>query len=268
MDVLAELLNPSRHLEITLLRWSKLGIHWHLDQRRIEENLVYWLESGEIELTSQNRTVTFGAGSFMWIPANLEHGLRQTATSDPIELFHMRFVTNRKPIHDSFVVEPDRWDLREPFSRLLSEFRLGLAPQPLRLRAQLFLLLESAFSPQRPQLGQFSTQQVEVLRSVVEQSPDLRLGAAELAEALGLNQDYFARIFKRTFQESPRRWLVRQRVQRIAEELQTSSQSLTELAQQHGYPDVYSFGKQFRKFMGTSPGKYRDTHSHTKDHYP
>ena len=160
-------------------------------------------------------------------------------------------------LSDGVVVDHNRWDLFDLYNRLLAEYGMGLELKVHRLRAQLFLLLEKALEPTPIKTGQFSHEQLETLRNIVQQSESLRLNIKDLAAELHINQDHFSRVFKRTFGYAPRIWLARERIHRIADDLQHSSLTLDELAHAYGYPDVYSFGKQFRKFIGVSPGRYR-----------
>ena len=75
---------------------------------------------------------------------------------------HMRFVTKRIPISQTVTIA-NKAGICGSLCSLLSEFRLGASLRPLP-GAQLFLLLEAAFTPQRSEAGTFSTQQIDTLR--------------------------------------------------------------------------------------------------------
>lgn len=256
MDWLAQLLDPDVQLAFPFVRWSRLHPQWALDERVLDEHLVYLIQAGQVSLTTTSQHL-LKPGTLMWLPPGTRHRFTQNAGSDGLELFHMRFTTSLATQQSSVVIAHDRWDLRDAYANLLSEYRLGTSPNPHRLRAQLYLLLEAACAPVRNHPGGFSGEQLTLLQDAIQQSPAMRCDPSDLADALALNHDHFSRVFKRHFGESARTWIARERTLRVADDLQTSRLSLADLAARYGYPDVYSLSKQFRRFIGQSPGRYR-----------
>ena len=77
---------------------------------------------------------------------------------------------------------------------------------------------------------------------------------------LGLSQDYFARIFRRSMGLSPRAWLVDERIRCAAASLLESDAPIGTVAADHGYADLTLFGRQFRAVMGAAPRQWREQH--------
>jgi AraC-like DNA-binding protein len=83
------------------------------------------------------------------------------------------------------------------------------------------------------------------------------LDVAALAEMSKLSVRQFERKFRKTFQTTPRTYLMRMRVIHACELLTQSRLPITEVALESGFYDHSDFSRQFRKHMGLSPSTYR-----------
>ncbi len=95
----------------------------------------------------------------------------------------------------------------------------------------------------------------QLLQSEMEQ----RLAMPEVAEALGVSYSRFRRLFREYMHMSPGEYRIRCRIDRARTLLAIPEIPLMELAEQLGYPDYYSFSKQFKRFTGVSPTAYQKT---------
>lgn len=84
-----------------------------------------------------------------------------------------------------------------------------------------------------------------------------RLEVSELAKIAGLSIRQFERKFRRTFQTTPRSYLMRMRVIKACELLAGTNLPITEVALEAGFYDHSDFSRQFRKHMGQAPTTYR-----------
>lgn len=82
----------------------------------------------------------------------------------------------------------------------------------------------------------------------------------ELAAAAGLSVTHYTALFRRLTGFSPIDFLIRQRIQRGAALLATSSTPIAEIAPECGFQDPYYFSRSFARVMGCSPRRYRQTH--------
>jgi len=80
---------------------------------------------------------------------------------------------------------------------------------------------------------------------------------AQMAQFLNYSPDYFARLFRRTFGVSLKTWMVQQRIYQGARLLAETHLTLTEVAFELGYKEVYSFSRQFKQVMGKTPRRWR-----------
>ena len=91
---------------------------------------------------------------------------------------------------------------------------------------------------------------------VAEHAKD-RLSPSDLAAELDLSPDYFARLFRKSFDLSPRAWLVDQRIRQAAAAMVNSTRTASQIAIDFGYDDVFLFSRQFKQVLGMGPLAYR-----------
>jgi YesN/AraC family two-component response regulator len=83
----------------------------------------------------------------------------------------------------------------------------------------------------------------------------------EIAEAVGVSEDYLSRVFNRELGISPWDYLNRYRVLQSKQLLLNTTQSVGSIARQVGYKDQAYFSRVFHKITGTSPQEFRESSS-------
>src|SRR5829696_8467225 len=83
------------------------------------------------------------------------------------------------------------------------------------------------------------------------------LTVSDMAGVAGLSSAHFSREFRRTFGESPHRYLLTRRLERAAALLRNTDRSVTEICFAVGLASVGSFTTSFRRVYGTTPSAYR-----------
>lgn len=84
-----------------------------------------------------------------------------------------------------------------------------------------------------------------------------KLDVPHLATMAGLSVRQLERRFRRTFQTSPRSYLIRTRILAACALLENTERSVTEVALEVGFYDHSDFSRQFRRIIGESPTDYR-----------
>ena len=84
-----------------------------------------------------------------------------------------------------------------------------------------------------------------------------RVSLPELANRLNMSYINFRRKFKDQVGLSPGAWLIKKRVERASQLLKSEEFSVKNISEFLGYPDVYTFSKQFKKETGIAPSEYR-----------
>jgi YesN/AraC family two-component response regulator len=80
----------------------------------------------------------------------------------------------------------------------------------------------------------------------------------EIAEAIGVSEDYLSRVFSRELGLSPWEYLNRYRVNRAKELLARTDANIRSVAHQVGFRDQAYFSRVFRKLTGQSPNAFRE----------
>ncbi len=84
-----------------------------------------------------------------------------------------------------------------------------------------------------------------------------KLGISEIARAATMSEYYFLRLFKKTFNCSPHRYLVDKRLQKAVALLPGGHESIAGIAYQCGFADIHAFSKAFKSRYGKNPSEMR-----------
>ena len=88
-----------------------------------------------------------------------------------------------------------------------------------------------------------------------------RIRIRELADYIGVNRSYLTTSFKKILGVSPQEFLVNLRIEKASSLLQNTDIPINLIAGQVGYDDSLAFSKLFKKYMGVSPKKFRNSPS-------
>lgn len=91
----------------------------------------------------------------------------------------------------------------------------------------------------------------------IEAKLDEDLSLLVLANVVGMNLYYFARLFKQSTGLSPHRYVLERRITRAKQLLHTPEMTVLEAGVRTGFGDQGNFTKVFRRFVGVTPTKFR-----------
>ena len=86
---------------------------------------------------------------------------------------------------------------------------------------------------------------------------DRNISLVELGELVGLSSHHFSLVFKNTFDTTPHRYLLQQRVEKAKTLLAAGKQSIGEAALEVGFANQSHFTRMFRRLSGETPRAYR-----------
>ncbi len=86
-------------------------------------------------------------------------------------------------------------------------------------------------------------------------SPELKISA--IASSANISEVYFRKLFTDKHNTTPRRYIIRTRVEHAKQELLSTHKSITEISADCGFSDVFHFCRTFREAVGVTPGEYR-----------
>jgi AraC family transcriptional regulator len=167
------------------------------------------------------------------------------------------------PVLRDFSAQPD-----EPMRQLLDHLRRELVDRTSA--SELFVqslarslavhLVRTYGQPDQPAMRRqpgLSAFQLAQLDQFLESRLDQNLHLSDLAEALGMSQFHFGRLFKKSTGVSPARYLTRMRNARARRLLRESERSILDISLEVGYATASHFTEVFRKETGVTPSEYR-----------
>ncbi len=100
-----------------------------------------------------------------------------------------------------------------------------------------------------------------VLESVshISQSSEEMLSITDLARRAGYSGDHFGRVFRNIMGSSPQDYVIESRLKQACHLLRNTALSISQIADQLGYNNVFFFSTQFRKKIGKTPTQYRNS---------
>ncbi len=94
-------------------------------------------------------------------------------------------------------------------------------------------------------------------KSTIKHNLYTNLSLEELAALCHLSISSFKRKFKDVFDESPKRYLNRKKVERAASLLRQNTSRISDIAYDVGFDSLATFNRNFTSFYGKSPSEYR-----------
>lgn len=101
---------------------------------------------------------------------------------------------------------------------------------------------------------------VEQCRDYVRKHYREKIYLNDIADTLGVSASYLSRLFSKETGERLQDYITRVRIERAANLLTYSNESLSKIAEYVNFPSQSYFGKVFREQMQLSPRKYREVH--------
>ncbi|QUI22589.1 helix-turn-helix transcriptional regulator [Vallitalea pronyensis] len=89
-----------------------------------------------------------------------------------------------------------------------------------------------------------------------------RLSVEEVAAHVNMGYEKFRKLFTKQYRISPGNYILNRRINTAQKMLSAGKLSIKEIAMELGYPDSYSFSKQFKKLTGHTPSQFRHFYYH------
>ena len=84
-----------------------------------------------------------------------------------------------------------------------------------------------------------------------------KISVQTLADMVGVSEPHYRALFVKSYGKSPVDYITERRINGVVYLLDNTDKTLEEIAELTGFCDAYYMTRQFKKIMGTTPGKYR-----------
>ena len=108
-----------------------------------------------------------------------------------------------------------------------------------------------------PEARALSAENIRTVIDFMDVHLDEDLSLEALGGACGLSPYHFCRSFKRTTGYTPHRYVVDRRLARARQRLESTRQSIDDVALSVGFSSQSHMTDAFRRFLGVTPGRYR-----------
>lgn len=252
-------------------------ITWH--EHTVPE-VLFLVEGATAYEVTGGRTVALSGGQFLVMPPGLRHrGLHdvrspsticgisfdvrcnQATRNTPFSRQDLRHLSQRfddPGLHP----HPMGRELRRIITRLMEELT-GLPTDSLpplagaRIRGlACAALLETAYQLQTSRPAELSVLMDAAVKFLQKHYVE-PIGIAEMVRHLGLSRTRIFELFKSATGMTPNDYLLRLRVDKAKELLETNNLSITTIAFDTGFSSSQYFGSVFRKYTGKTPREYR-----------
>ena len=85
-----------------------------------------------------------------------------------------------------------------------------------------------------------------------------KIKITDIADMVGINRSYLSNLFKKELSVSPQEFLINYRLDKAAQMLSETEDSVGNVASAVGYADPLAFSKAFKQKFGVSPRSYRN----------
>ncbi len=245
--------------------------HWH---KAVE---VLLFVKGKVTCNFENAKLQFKAGDMYIINSHEVHETKCTRNArylvvhiDPNVMLH--YVPTFDQLRFSLVHDPEDQAKAAAYEQLRSHMQEILRhtadeadptwklERQARLFAAAALLVKHFSQPMAMEETRLQRSDMTRLEPLLEHiqlhhSEDLPLD--EAVEFMGLNKEYFCRLFKKNMGVSYLQYVYQVRTTAVCRELETTEDPIGEIAERHGFRDPKMLNQYFREIYGCTPSEKR-----------
>jgi AraC family transcriptional regulator, exoenzyme S synthesis regulatory protein ExsA len=107
-------------------------------------------------------------------------------------------------------------------------------------------------------LGTIQKEEIFEFENIITANIYNKISIPELAHLMNKSESAFKRVFKEIYNESPAKYFKVKKLEKAAELLKTTSDSISEISWECGFEEITHFSSSFSKQYGASPRSYRD----------
>lgn len=267
-----------RHINEFLVKHNYINIHtcynltvpfqWKIENRINDDYHIVYIKGGTGYYEMENEKINFEKGKIIFVSPDEWHSAKQSV-SNPPQIIPVRFgiydfisrrsIQFKLPSFSITFVSQNFEEYHLLFEKLYyyhtnkqKEHFNYLSGATL---TEILLRMGNEFIENKE--GRNGDCRIEKVRRYIDENPIMRLTNDELANIAGLTERYFRDVFKMQTGHTPKEYQIQKRIEHAKFLMDESGLNVKAAALISGYPDPYSFSKQFRKVLGYSPSKTR-----------
>lgn len=249
--------------------------HWHGDVE------LFTVESGALRYSLPGMTRDFRAGDVGFVNANVLHmtrclGGRRCVLQEHIFLPRLVGGTSGSAIDLKYVQpllanrraellavpadKPEAAEMRALMQSAIDAFEMRAPGHEIAVRnamSALWLKLLALAPEGGAGRGSADELRLKAMLRFIDENHAEPLTLSAIAAAAGVGPREASRCFRRQLNLSPFEYLIGCRVDRAAERLRATDDSVTDIALGCGFASVSYFGKLFKERLGMTPSEYR-----------
>ncbi len=243
----------------------------HMERETHDDNLLIYCLDGEGELTLDGHKQIVRTGDILLLPKGISHDYK-ARPSNPWTIYWVHFHGHHAAEFVQHLALPkkDHPSAVMPLgihSRLAGDFEallevrestyninayINAANQLRQIMTHIALLQPLA---RHKQSG--DGLDIERVHSLMQARIHEQLDLDTLAETVNLSKYHFVKKYKEVTGTTPINHFIQLKIERACHLLDTTNNSINEIAFAVGYEDAYYFSRIFKKLMGVSPSQYR-----------
>lgn len=256
---------------------GRLDWHWHreIEFTRINEGTVTCYVGPEL--------IELKKGDMMFLNMNAIHRYDYSQDADmEIIAFAPEFIAPRESLIFRNLVQPfiiselkcvritggqkQRKALGEALDSLLREkdngelHELKLHIETCRLWQSFLEHFSTWFSSGEEGTNLNSWQRLQTMLAFIHDHYGDSIRLEDIADSAGISKSEVLRCFRGMIRTTPMDYVTTYRIRRACHMLETSSHSITYIAEESGFSDPGYFSKTFKRRVGVSPKEYRKSH--------
>ena len=227
--------------------------------------LILTLE-GEGRLRYQNKEYRLTPGSILLIDGRSPHEYQ--AIEDGWAFKYLHFSGALSSAYQSYIQtqfgpvfqlsHQVRIETEERLHDIIRQTEVPGTPDYAAVSANIYAILTS-FLSQKNTVDSPSKSAPAIQQAVayIAEHYNRNISTQEIADAVYLSRSYMSELFTKTYGMAPHEYLTMYRLSRVKDSLRNSSASLSEIAEQTGFRDIFTLSRVFKQKYGLSPSAYR-----------
>jgi AraC-like DNA-binding protein/mannose-6-phosphate isomerase-like protein (cupin superfamily) len=258
----------TNHIKLHTCYHLAVPSHWRFENRVNQDFHMIFIKGGKGFYQLDDASIPFARGQIIVVSPGMRHSAEQDPENPPV-IIPVRF-----GMYDNNTLQQRNWT-SPPFS-------LAWIPDDIQEFQQLFedlyiasqkgqtsycdtlcgtiisgILLKMVVEYKEGTVACRLDRRIEKVKRLMDENPHIRYNPDQLAHTAELSEKYFRYMFKRQYGLTPLEYQVKIRMDYAQFLIAESGQSIKQAALTLGYPDPYSFSKQFKHIMGYPPLKLK-----------